>query len=1321
MIAVSKKDAQRKRMEIDQTAAEMMRWCCAACGPLSREDVGRFFAHKQAVPLKLKNGAYWELPSQPSLPTVKKKYEESAMLRQLCAAIMAQRTADTTNSLPEQLRCIAAARYALLVGATDEFRRLHRLYRGMPRIGVQPDSPRPEFWDAVLGPEWQGVELLPVGLAREEIYALRVSRYTLCAQPPELEPYMEKLPYILTLGWGLLRADLEHKPRPSGKEVSPSSRDEDVLLARAYWNLWAGSWENAYRVFHRLFRSSESHLISVADPHGGAVLLAACIAAIRAHAPDRTVAMWIGYARTLLLRALSGSDVEARADIAAFFDSLTLWDAVENRGRRHVNLPPETGPLAALPLAMGSRAIIRNTGVRLPVDRLVSDIRQVYDRGLKLLAFYAASSLEIASGVEPTALAPVRDIIEDCSFKPLYEKTGKRSTKATDEQWKHVISIVEHSRNNQRWLYWDLVTDHEGCILRVEPRVVERRPQATGKKVTLDDVQDPALLDCQDVKDMAVLTLARTLESKQLRGVPLVSEALVGHPRIRLVDGPYHRPMRVEGIRPVITAKVETFTLKLTLDVKQFTRVQVVADEPCLMLPTFNPRSQMLVDYFSNGPVTLNLTHTEQLRWFLSRLQEFFSIVGDVPDELMNLTPMKPLFVMHASVYDHGYLFDLDVLPYPEAPMHDIPGQGERVQLMKLPGGVQKCVVRDFEIEVNAARELAENCPTLHEAESEDYQWLLITPGEALQATFELNAAGVEVKWPTAAPPLQMVEPLQQSLRFTVRKQCDEWMEVDARLKVDEKQTLSLTRLMELYEQRSGNFLPLEEKRYLHLSPVLAEQMLRLSESLAKKGRRYVLPSVALPGFVEAWQGPSLPAPLLEYVALLESCAEAPAPRGITTELRDYQLEGYRWMLSRARMGLGVCLADDMGLGKTLQALALVVELAEQGPSLVVAPASLSSNWLMETAQYAPGLRVLTCAEVRNAPELPLQSGDLVVITYGQLTTHESVFVDVPWNLVVLDEAQAIKNPTSRRAEVACRLHARARVCLTGTPVENSLVDLWSLMQFMNPALPGSREFYAIAAAGKSDPSRVRRITAPFILRRKKEDVLPQLPPLTEIQLMTEFSDEERSIYESYRRKLRSRLRADREPAALLSEIMRLRRLCCHAGLVESSYTGESSKLRTMLRLVQELLSANHSVLIFSQFTDVLDLVEESLYTLQIPALRLDGGTPPKQRGAQVRLFQEGKAQVFLISLRAGGVGLNLTAADYVILLDPWWNPAVEAQAVSRSHRFGQNNPVTLCRLITRDTIEERILQMHDSKLALAESVVPEGIMPLAELRELLK
>ena len=1308
-------------MEKKQTARDLMCLCCAVCGPLAKDEVERFFPQCADDDQFSKNTPLLRLASQPSLPSLKKIFDSTPLLRRLCEAIMALRVADSVSykaPLPEHLRCIAAARYALMLGNSDEFWRLHRLFRGIPRFGVRQDAPRPEFWDGLLGESWQGVELIPAGQARDELYALMATRYLMWPPPEHVSIELERLPHILALGWGLLHADMRVKPRPSDKVDTEDTRDAEVLLGRAYWNIWAGSWENAYRCFHRLFRSREAQVYDAAEPYGGAVLLMATIVAIRTHAPERIVSLWCGIAQALIVRSLSESDISVRSEIDSFFDCLRIWDAVENRGARHFDFPPLQGALGSLPLAMGAQAIVRNTGVQLPVQRLVRDIIHVYRDGPRLLAFYAMSSLEQAPGIERAFLAPLKALDRERSFKPLYEIVKKKGGSVTAEQWGQIITAVENQTCDTRWLYWDIHLDRYGALESLEPRLVEKRPHAPGKKLSLDDVLDPAMLDCQTQRDLSVHSLASSLVGSCLRGVPLLAEALIDHPRLRVVEGGYHRPIRVEACRPVIKASVEKLVVKLKLDVRQFSRFRRVAGGARLALPLFTARMQMLVDYFSNGPVSLPLAHTEYLRWFLGRLQENFDIQGEpLPASLVEPPPYEPQLFVHASVYEGGYLFDMDVRHHPSNDAHDIPGQGERVLLLNRDEE-PVCIVRDFEAEERAAQRMVDSCPVLRALEARDFQWFVPNAGDALQAMYDLRAAGVDVQWQAGKPALYMVEPAASTLRLTVPTRREKWLEIGASLKVDEDMVLNLTQLLEIYERRAGSFLPLDEKRYLRMTPVLAEQLQRLAESLRRERKRYVLPLAAVPGFVAQWQGGSLPKALLEQQALLERCNTAQPPAGLATPLRDYQLAGFRWLLARAKVSMGACLADDMGLGKTLQALALLLELSAAGPSLVAAPASLLSNWAAEAARFAPSLRVTEYAELRRRSLSTLGPGDVLLVSYGQMVSNEEPICSIAWNVALLDEAQYIKNPASRRAIVAYRLQASVRLCLTGTPVENELLDLWSIMHFLNPGLLEPKSDYA--RPGRVDVERLRRIVAPLILRRRKEDVLPELPPITEMKLEVELSDDERALYESCRRRAVALLDEEPDSSALLAAIMRLRRLCCHGKLALDTFAGESTKLRHMLQMVQELLRADHSVLVFSQFTDVLDLAEGLLSKQGIPTLRFDGSMPLAMRAENVQSFQAGSARVFLISLRAGGVGLNLTAADYVILLDPWWNPAVEAQAASRSHRMGQSRPVTICRIIAKDTIEERITHMSQSKQLLAESVVHTGDVPLEALRELL-
>jgi len=471
-----------------------------------------------------------------------------------------------------------------------------------------------------------------------------------------------------------------------------------------------------------------------------------------------------------------------------------------------------------------------------------------------------------------------------------------------------------------------------------------------------------------------------------------------------------------------------------------------------------------------------------------------------------------------------------------------------------------------------------------------------------------------------------------------------------------------------------------------------------------------------------------------------------PVPRRLEAELRPYQQEGFRWLARLAELSLSACLADDMGLGKTVQIVALLLHRAKSGPALVVAPTSVCDNWRDELLRFAPSLRVRWYLGAGREAELEgLAAGQVVITTYGLLQQDIERLQPIEFGTAVLDEAQFIKNAESQRARAACLLNAGFRIAATGTPVENHVGDLFGLFQFLLPDLLGARATFnrrfkldAEGEAGAQARQNLRRILQPFILRRTKAQVLTELPGVTEVRRNVTLTTAEAALYESVRRAALARLvgtssngastngKLDpRDRFQILAELTRLRRLCCHPELVAPGASTEASKLSSFLELVDELIQGRHRALVFSQFVDMLALVRAALDARNISYQYLDGSTPTAQRKSAVESFQAGDGELFLISLRAGGFGLNLTGADYVIHLDPWWNPAVEAQATDRAHRIGQTRPVTVYRLITQHTIEERIIELHRTKRDLADSLLEDSDrsakLTADELRSLLE
>ncbi|MBS7725188.1 DEAD/DEAH box helicase [Pseudomonas lalucatii] len=456
------------------------------------------------------------------------------------------------------------------------------------------------------------------------------------------------------------------------------------------------------------------------------------------------------------------------------------------------------------------------------------------------------------------------------------------------------------------------------------------------------------------------------------------------------------------------------------------------------------------------------------------------------------------------------------------------------------------------------------------------------------------------------------------------------------------------------------------------------------------------------------------------------------APAGLQAELRPYQLHGLAWMQALAELEVGGVLADDMGLGKTLQTLAHILGEKQAGrlqrPALIVMPTSLIPNWQDEAARFAPQLRVLALHGAKRRAQFPLiAEHDLILTTYALLPRDLKVLAAQPYRLLILDEAQNIKNPRSKAALAAGQLRATQRLCLTGTPLENHLGELWSLFNFLMPGWLGDGKAftrdYRTPIEKQGNAQRLAHLHGrikPFLLRRTKEQVARELPPKTEITHWVELSDAQRDRYETLRLAMDQKVRAEiarqglaRSQIVILEALLRLRQVCCDLRLLGAEETGaalqssDSGKLVALLEMLEELVEEGRRVLLFSQFTSMLELVEAELQARRIAYAKLTGST--QDRRTPVQQFQAGQFPVFLISLKAGGAGLNLTAADTVIHFDPWWNPAAEAQASDRAYRIGQDKPVFVYKLIARGSVEEKIQQLQQAKASLAQGVLEGG------------
>ncbi len=465
-----------------------------------------------------------------------------------------------------------------------------------------------------------------------------------------------------------------------------------------------------------------------------------------------------------------------------------------------------------------------------------------------------------------------------------------------------------------------------------------------------------------------------------------------------------------------------------------------------------------------------------------------------------------------------------------------------------------------------------------------------------------------------------------------------------------------------------------------------------------------------------------------QFRTLTERCRTAAendfsVPASLAPILRQYQHGGFRWLCTMEELGFGGILADDMGLGKTVQVLALLLAAKERGatePSLVVCPTSLVLGWEREAARFTPDLRVLCVigdAPTRRQLLSAVGDYDLIITSYDMLKRDLEEYAPLRFHYHILDEAQYIKNSHTQNAKAVKAIHSRQRFALTGTPVENRLSELWSIFDFLMPGILFSYarfrarfEYPIVRLEDERALERLNRMVSPFILRRLKQDVLTELPPKTERVLPATMDDAQETVYRAALYDLQQQLRAGqlggKKRVEVLAMLTRLRQICCDPRLCCEGYTGGSGKLEACIELLRQASAGGHKVLLFSQFTSMLALIRERLDEEGLRYYVLQGSTPKEERAALVDAFNADATDVFLISLKAGGTGLNLTGADVVIHYDPWWNLSVQNQATDRAHRIGQKNPVQVIRLVARDTVEEKILRLQDSKWELARQVI---------------
>ena len=676
--------------------------------------------------------------------------------------------------------------------------------------------------------------------------------------------------------------------------------------------------------------------------------------------------------------------------------------------------------------------------------------------------------------------------------------------------------------------------------------------------------------------------------------------------------------------------------------------------------------------------------------------------------------------------------------PFGERPPYCKPGKGGKMLISK-DKDVQLQVKRNMKLEADNEQTLLNDIQSLESLNVNDDLMSFDDPLDSLSLLDILtNRQEIcVVEWPEGEKYKLRGKASINNLNIKITSGIN-WFDLQGELQVDENTVITLQQLLRLTKKSHNNFIELSTGEFLALSERLKKQLdnLRLFSVEDKKGvqlNRFA--SIGLSDFFDEMENVKADKAWKTFRTQIEKTKEEKAlvPSTLKGDLRTYQEDGFQWLAQLAEWNAGACLADDMGLGKTIQALAILLYRASLGAALVVCPVSVVINWIIEAARFAPSLCFKTLGvstSARNEMLQSLEAGDVLVISYGLLQSEDKLFAEHEFATIVLDEAHVIKNYATKTSKATMQLKAGFRMALTGTPIQNHLGEIWNLFNFINPGLLGSLQHFTdtfVKTGDSSSKKHLKKMIAPFILRRTKTAVLDELPPKTEIVKKIQLSTEEMAFYEALRRQALENLSHVDESKHLqvLAEITKLRQASCNPLLIDPNIQIPSSKLTAFLDIADELIENNHRALVFSQFVTHLTIIRKALDKQGITYQYLDGSSSQIERQRSVNDFQNGKGELFLISLKAGGLGLNLTAADYVIHLDPWWNPAVEDQASDRSHRIGQQRPVTIYRLVAENTIEEKIIQLHHRKRDLAEQLLEGSDMAarlsVREIVELIK
>lgn len=921
------------------------------------------------------------------------------------------------------------------------------------------------------------------------------------------------------------------------------------------------------------------------------------------------------------------------------------------------------------------------------------------------------------------------------------------SEKLVNNAWEAALNALEitflqlgaktASEKSMR-LVW-LVDFQNDELQPIEQTLNKNGTWSSGKAIALKRLKEspPAYLEQQDYRVIRYLQEASanyyySTKSSWEWNVDKAFEELAGHPLLFLKNSP---TVSVELIKEEVQLKIEEIkgkyevALSVNLNIKNVGSIVIKETPTRYKLYVISQTHLQFVQAIGGGKVLIPKEAKERLAKITTSLSSKITIHSDLVETNQNMPTMEADARMYVHLLPVGEGFSLEMFskPFQTLPPYFSPGKGGENVIAEIKG-VKTKTQRKLKQEKENFAFVEKSCPTLATNATGNGVWLLEDSKECLDVLVELDALRKEekiiIEWPKGEK-LRLAQRVDfHNFSFGITKKQD-WFEVSGELTLDSGVVMSMQALLDLVKTSNNEYVQLADGQYLALTKAFQKKLKEISEVVNDKGKKglqvHPLSALMLDDFTSNLTNIKTDKGWKEQIEKIKSSRKI-SPKlssHFTAELRSYQKDGYIWLHQLAHWGVGACLADDMGLGKTVQALAVIQDRAKKGPTLVVAPVSVCRNWEKEAIKFATSLTpILFQGTSSERKEIIEQLGpfDLLITSYGLLQQEIELLATRNFTTIVLDEAQAIKNHQTKRAKAALDLQGEFKMITTGTPIENHLGELWSLFSFINPGFLGSLQTFQdrfatpIEKYGNKEKKQIlKKLITPFILRRKKNEVLDDLPPKTEITLTVQLSDEEKAFYEALRQnalKVLENKDTNDIRFQILAEITRLRRACCNPQLVSPGISIESSKLKLFDEVVGELLENGHRALVFSQYVGHLEIIKQHLDNKGIEYQYLDGSTTANKRQEAVEDFQSGKGDLFLISLKAGGTGLNLTSADFVIHMDPWWNPAVEDQASDRAHRIGQKRPVTVYRLVTENTIEEKILALHHDKRDLADSLL---------------